>query len=78
MAVLGLHCRTGFALLVASSGCALVAVLGLLTAAASLVEGHRLRGRRLQGAQAPGAHAPGAHALGAHGLQLPASRAQAR
>ena len=42
MAVLGLHCCTGFAVLVASRGCSLVAVLGLLTVAASLVEEHRL------------------------------------
>ena len=35
MAVLGLHCCMGFALLAASRGCSLAAALGLLTAAAS-------------------------------------------
>ena len=49
VAVLGLHCCVGiFPLVVASSGYFLVAVLGLLTAVASLVAEHRLQACGLQ------------------------------
>ena len=42
MAVLGLHCCTGFSLAVASRGYSLVAMSELLIAVASLVAKHRL------------------------------------
>ena len=42
LAVLGLHCCTGFSLVAASRGYSLVAVRGLLIAAASLVVEHGL------------------------------------
>ena len=45
--MLGLRCCMGFFLLVASGGCSIVAVLGLLIAVASLAE-HRLQGMWLQ------------------------------
>ena len=41
--MLGHHCRVGIPLVVETSGCSLVAVLGLLIVVASLVE-HRLMG----------------------------------
>ena len=44
LAVLGLHCCSGFSLVVASRAYSLVAVHGLLTAVASLVAEHRLQG----------------------------------
>ena len=42
LTVLGLHCFTGFSMVVVSEGCSLVAVRGLPIAVASLVEEHRL------------------------------------
>ena len=42
MAVLGLHCCTGFSLVAESGSHSLGAVHGLLTVVASLVVGHRL------------------------------------
>ena len=44
MAVLGLHCCTGFSLVVVSRGYTLVAVSRLLIAVASLVAEHELSG----------------------------------
>ena len=42
LAVLGLHCCAGFSLVVASRGCSLIAVCGLLIAVASLFLEHGL------------------------------------
>ena len=56
--MLGLHCCTSFSLVMVSRGCSLVAVLGLLTAVASLVAKHRQAlgdtGFRICGSQACG------------------------
>ena len=48
LAVLGLHCCSGFSLVVASRGYSLVAVLGLLIVVASLITEHGCRVCRLQ------------------------------
>ena len=50
----GLHCCTGFSLVVGSRGHSLVAVRGLLTVAASLVSEHGLSGARTSGTVAGG------------------------
>ena len=47
LAVLGLHCCSGFSLVVASRGYSLVAVLGLLIVVASLITEHGCRVCRL-------------------------------
>ena len=54
MAPLGLRCCVGFPLAVASEGCCLVAVLGLLVAVASLVAEPRPWGTQVSVAAAPG------------------------
>ena len=46
LAVLGLHCCVGFSLVVASRGCSLIAVCGLLIAVVSLVAEHGRQGTR--------------------------------
>ena len=75
LAVLGLHCRPGFASIVVHGGYPLGAVCGLLTAAASLV-GEKGMGSRAQASQlqhvGSGTAAPGLQSTGsrvvAHGL----------
>ena len=46
LTLLGLHCCTGFPLVVASGGSSLAVVCGLLIAVASLVAKHQLHGSR--------------------------------
>ena len=54
LAVLSFHGCIGSSLVAASRGYSLVAVRGLLIAAASLVAEHRLWGTRASAAEAPG------------------------
>ena len=54
LAVLGLHCCTGFSLVVARGGYSLMAMHGLLISVASLVAGHGIYSMQASAVVAPG------------------------
>ena len=71
MAVLGPRCCTDISLVVVSGAGSLVAVHGLLTAEASLLEEHGLSGKRVSAVAAPGLQSTGSIAA-VHGLSCSA------
>ena len=54
LAVLGVHCCTGFSLVVARGGYSLMAMHGLLISVASLVAGHGIYSMQASAVVAPG------------------------